>query len=106
MQPKPFAYYAVTSIFTGITLHISVAYLFLSIFCGRGSGCMESPLTLVFIGAFILVSVFILAMVSRNISNRSKVYKIIFYSILIVLPLLYSWNHIYGDFIQPVFFGY
>lgn len=106
MQQKPFAWYAVTSIFTGITLHISVAYLYLSLFCGRGSGCMESPLTLVFIAVLILVSVLIVANISRKISDKSSSYRIIFFSLLFIVPLLYCGPYIYKDYILPVFFGY
>ncbi len=106
MNPKPFFNYVVESIFVGIPLCITLTYIYLSIACGAGSGCMESPEPLLFILGQIIITVFILALILRKISDKSTAFKVVSYGIIIVLPLLYSWQNIYTDFIGPVFLGY
>jgi len=106
MKSESFFNYLLYSIFIGIPLYVSITYIFLSHFCANGSGCMEDPLALIYILMLILVSVFILASILKNISNIPKMYKITIYVVVFLIPLLYSWQNIYHDFILPVFFGY
>ncbi len=92
MQQKPFAYYAVTSIFTGITVHISAVYLLLS-----WTAYALIP---------VLFTVLTLAFISKKIDSKPSLFKIVYYGLLFFVPLLYCGPYIYKDYILPVFFGY